>query len=266
MHRSSPTAFIALYLFSFCCDELDGRLARLFHQTTVFGAVLDMVTDRCATTALLALLGALYQAYLPLTLSLIMLDVFSHWFQMYTSTKEGQSSHKTSRNPLVRMYYASRLFMGFCCCSCEALYLAVFMLHPQVSHRLGFLGHINISLPKPTLPFLRTLLHVARDVGVPWPAVMRELSAGRPVPVAYATLLLLVSWPGFVVKQITNVLQLRSSSTVLLALDTPAKTTRRPVGVEPKGRNTRTTTTTTTTTASTRRTTTTTTTTTTATV
>jgi hypothetical protein len=87
-------------------------------------------------------------------------------------------------------------------------------------------------------------------VGVPWPAVMRELSAGRPVPVAYATLLLLVSWPGFVVKQITNVLQLRSSSTVLLALDTPAKTTRRPVGVEPKGRNTRTTTTTTTTTAS----------------
>jgi hypothetical protein len=32
----------------FVCDELDGRFARKFKQTSTLGAVLDMVTDRCA--------------------------------------------------------------------------------------------------------------------------------------------------------------------------------------------------------------------------
>jgi phosphatidylserine synthase len=31
---------------SFVCDELDGRFARMLNQSSVFGAVLDMVTDR----------------------------------------------------------------------------------------------------------------------------------------------------------------------------------------------------------------------------
>ena len=30
----------------FICDELDGRFARMFGQTTMLGQVLDMVTDR----------------------------------------------------------------------------------------------------------------------------------------------------------------------------------------------------------------------------
>jgi CDP-diacylglycerol--inositol 3-phosphatidyltransferase len=30
----------------FVCDELDGRAARAFNQTSTMGAVLDMVTDR----------------------------------------------------------------------------------------------------------------------------------------------------------------------------------------------------------------------------
>ena len=33
-------------LCSFICDELDGRFARMFGQTTMLGQVLDMVTDR----------------------------------------------------------------------------------------------------------------------------------------------------------------------------------------------------------------------------
>ena len=31
---------------SFVCDELDGRAARAFNQSSTFGAVLDMLTDR----------------------------------------------------------------------------------------------------------------------------------------------------------------------------------------------------------------------------
>lgn len=35
----------------------------------------------------------------------------------------------SSRSALVRHYYRSRLFMGFCCVCCEVLYLALFLLH-----------------------------------------------------------------------------------------------------------------------------------------
>ena len=43
----SPLQTVLLYFFSFVCDELDGRFARMLNQTSTLGAVLDMVTDRC---------------------------------------------------------------------------------------------------------------------------------------------------------------------------------------------------------------------------
>lgn len=43
---SNPLACVLAYFFSFVCDELDGRFARMLGQTSTLGAVLDMVTDR----------------------------------------------------------------------------------------------------------------------------------------------------------------------------------------------------------------------------
>lgn len=43
---TSPLQCIVFYFFSFVCDELDGRFARMLGQTSTLGAVLDMVTDR----------------------------------------------------------------------------------------------------------------------------------------------------------------------------------------------------------------------------
>jgi CDP-diacylglycerol--inositol 3-phosphatidyltransferase len=36
-----------------------------------------------------------------------------------------------SRSFVVRAYYRSRLFMGFCCICCEVLYLALYLLSWQ---------------------------------------------------------------------------------------------------------------------------------------
>lgn len=91
---SSPSRCAGAYFLSFVCDELDGRFARLLGQTSTFGAVLDMVTDRLATTCLLAVLCVLYPGWHLPFLLLIMLDVFSHWFQMYASLAAGSTSHK----------------------------------------------------------------------------------------------------------------------------------------------------------------------------
>jgi CDP-diacylglycerol--inositol 3-phosphatidyltransferase len=43
---AAAAAAAAAAVLRFVCDELDGRAARTFNQTSTMGAVLDMVTDR----------------------------------------------------------------------------------------------------------------------------------------------------------------------------------------------------------------------------
>lgn len=55
----SPTSYIlssVLYLSSFIGDLFDGMVARKYNQTSTFGGLMDMVTDRCSTTGLLCVL------------------------------------------------------------------------------------------------------------------------------------------------------------------------------------------------------------------
>lgn len=75
--------FAALYFLSYALDAVDGVAARALRQTSRFGAVLDMVTDRCCTAALLAVLAHAYPASAHLFLFLLVLDIGSHWVQMY---------------------------------------------------------------------------------------------------------------------------------------------------------------------------------------
>eukprot|EP00878_Enallax_costatus_P018550 GHUV01019531.1.p2 GENE.GHUV01019531.1~~GHUV01019531.1.p2 ORF type:complete len:106 (+),score=26.14 GHUV01019531.1:898-1215(+) len=53
-----------------------------------------MVTDRVATTGLLALLCSVYPQYHIAFILLISLDIFSHWFHMYSTLLAGSSTHK----------------------------------------------------------------------------------------------------------------------------------------------------------------------------
>ena len=56
---------LASYIVSFALDLFDGMAARRFNQTSRFGAVLDMVTDRCSTAVMLAVLAHLYAGTHP---------------------------------------------------------------------------------------------------------------------------------------------------------------------------------------------------------
>lgn len=47
------------YLTSFAGDLFDGYFAKKFDQCSTFGMVLDMITDRVATTGFLSILGIL---------------------------------------------------------------------------------------------------------------------------------------------------------------------------------------------------------------
>ncbi|XP_075492762.1 CDP-diacylglycerol--inositol 3-phosphatidyltransferase 1-like [Primulina tabacum] len=122
--------FSILYFVSFVCDALDGWFARKLNQVSTFGAVLDMVTDRISTACLLVILSQVYRPGF-IFLSLLALDIASHWLQMYSTFLVGKSSHKDVRdssNWLFKLYYGNRKFMCYCCVSCEVLYILLFLL------------------------------------------------------------------------------------------------------------------------------------------
>ena len=48
------------YIISGLLDALDGHAARMLGQSSKFGAMLDMLTDRCATMALLTTPSTFY--------------------------------------------------------------------------------------------------------------------------------------------------------------------------------------------------------------
>lgn len=131
---------ILLYLGSFVGDLVDGVAARKLNQTSSFGGVLDMITDRCGTVGLLYVLAAEYTAVdeeLPLPvfrlsfLALLILDISSHWCQMYSSLAVG-AHHKSEagnvgKNFLVRWFYAYYWFFGYLCVGAEFTYIILYV-------------------------------------------------------------------------------------------------------------------------------------------
>ncbi|CAL1704377.1 unnamed protein product [Somion occarium] len=90
------------YCISCLLDAADGHAARALNQTSKFGAVLDMVTDRCTTSALLCYLSSVYPDYTMAFQLLITLDFSSHYMHMYSSLVTGSRSHKAVTSEATR--------------------------------------------------------------------------------------------------------------------------------------------------------------------
>jgi CDP-diacylglycerol--inositol 3-phosphatidyltransferase len=141
-----------------------------------------------------------------------MLDIFSHWFQMYATLASGSTTHKDihSSSFIVRYYYQHRMFMGFCCICVEVLLLSFYLLRwPQ--YRSASYGAATLGLP---------LAFVAALDDVP---VLKELLinyAGLEVnAVPVVAVIALVVLPGAAIKQFINVVQFRTAADQLAALD-----------------------------------------------
>ncbi|KAF9918757.1 CDP-diacylglycerol-inositol 3-phosphatidyltransferase [Lobosporangium transversale] len=105
-----PKTCMLMYSISCLLDAVDGQAARYYNQCSKFGAVLDMVTDRCTTACLLCYLASAYSSYALIFQFLIALDVSSHYMHMYSSLTSGASSHKKiseSSNFILRAYYSN---------------------------------------------------------------------------------------------------------------------------------------------------------------
>ncbi|XP_059452871.1 probable CDP-diacylglycerol--inositol 3-phosphatidyltransferase 2 [Corylus avellana] len=135
---SNKKLFSVLYFFSFVCDGVDGWCARKFNQVSTFGAVLDMITDRISTACLLVILSQVYRPGL-IFLSLLALDIASHWLQMYSTFLLGKASHKDVKDStswLFKAYYGNRMFMAYCCVACEVLYIILFLIAENQTENL----------------------------------------------------------------------------------------------------------------------------------
>ncbi len=204
---SRPATTVWLYATAALCDELDGRVARLAGQCSTFGAILDMVTDRVSTSALLGVLAVLRPEWALVCLALQALDVASHWFQMQAaslgdSRGGGHKDLAFQRNFVVRLYYRYRVFMAITCVSCEVLYLSLFWLHWSTSPGAGGGGNGGGG---------------ALLAGNPLPLLFS--GAGALTQPRWCLLLAKLAFPGFVVKQYVNVLQLTQAVQVIVDHD-----------------------------------------------
>lgn len=80
--QTSYVTTFTCYFLSFFGDVVDGYVARRFNQCSTFGAIFDMITDRVATCGLLVVLSNCYPTYSIAFISLIALDIYSHWLHV----------------------------------------------------------------------------------------------------------------------------------------------------------------------------------------
>lgn len=128
--KNHPIWTLILYGVSGFLDAFDGYAARKFNQGTRFGAVLDMVTDRCATSSLICYLCVLYPQYCVFWQLLVSLDLSSHYMHMYAMLSSGSASHKNvdKKSKLLNLYYTNRTVLFVVCLVNELFYVA-FYLH-----------------------------------------------------------------------------------------------------------------------------------------
>lgn len=128
------------YLVGQGLDAVDGVTARFFQQTSRFGAVLDMLTDRMSTATLLVVLALVYQDAWGWFAFLIVLDIVSHWFHMYSKMAVGAKSHKGGSNMLLNFYYTFPYVLLVCCVGNE-FYLVSLYLLSQEDFPINVFGH-----------------------------------------------------------------------------------------------------------------------------
>ncbi|KAK3725349.1 phosphatidylinositol synthase 1 (CDP-alcohol phosphatidyltransferase1) [Vermiconidia calcicola] len=212
------------FLYSISCllDALDGLAARKFQQSTRFGAVLDMITDRCTTTCLLVFLSSAKPAYSMIFQLLISLDFASHYMHMYATLSMGGQgeSHKNvsaSRSKIMNLYYTNKNVLFVACALNELFFLGLYLLcfsSPRITPALlpSNGGPGNLTSPvssSPVEPFqpAPSLLFAS-----PFSAAAMEMARANKMSSTVPWILTIVSTPVMAFKQVVNVIQLVKAS------------------------------------------------------
>ncbi|KAL5635605.1 hypothetical protein ACGC1H_004418 [Rhizoctonia solani] len=206
---SHPNTCTLLYGISALLDAVDGQAARALGQTSKFGAVLDMVTDRCATSCLLCYLSSRYTSYAAIFQMLITLDFSSHYMHMYSSLVTGSKSHKAVSSDVSRIlwyYYNDSTTLFVFCAANELFFVALYLI--------SFGPYKPVGGPFTTIA---NLLLTFQPSGAPIPAL--DSAAKFIANLSWPDLLALISFPISFAKNVINVVQLWKASKMLVGVD-----------------------------------------------
>nr|CAH8826907.1 unnamed protein product [Trichobilharzia regenti] len=130
--RSSCEITLLTYVLSCLLDAFDGYAARSLNQSTKFGAMLDMIVDRCSTMCLLGCLIYFYPSYMFFFQVVMIVDIASHWLHLHSSVLSGSSSHKIvdlNSNQFLRLYYTNKVVLFLMCAGNELFYTMLYVSH-----------------------------------------------------------------------------------------------------------------------------------------
>ncbi|KAM0463647.1 hypothetical protein ACHAO4_000365 [Trichoderma viride] len=221
-----PRTCSLLYSVSCLLDALDGYAARAFNQSTRFGAVLDMVTDRCTTSCLLVFLSSAFPRWAIIFQSLIALDFSSHYMHMYATLVVGgsDSSHKNidkSQSWLLNLYYTNKTVLFVFCLFNEVFFIALYLLSfssPLLSpHLIKSVEETSGGLIQPGVPVNTSLLR--QLFPDPFSAAALEIARANKMDSTLPWIITGISFPIMLAKQIINVVQLVKASRWLAEVD-----------------------------------------------
>ncbi|MCJ1310357.1 CDP-diacylglycerol-inositol 3-phosphatidyltransferase [Agyrium rufum] len=227
-----PRTCSILYSISCLLDALDGIAARYFGQSTRFGAVLDMVTDRCTTACLLVFLSSAWPRWSLLFQGLISLDLASHYMHMYATLTmgEGGQSHKkvdSSRSRILHLYYTNKTVLFLFCALNEVFFIALYLLSfsspilsPSLLLPLPNHGGASGSSAQPGSPAHPSISSLFQN---PYSAGALELARANKMDSFWPWVIAGISLPVMAGKQFINVVQLVKASRWLAEGDLEAR-------------------------------------------
>lgn len=220
-----PRTCSLLYSVSCLLDALDGYAARYFSQSTTFGAVLDMVTDRCTTACLLVFLSSAWPRWAIIFQGLICLDMASHYMHMYATLSMGGSSqsHKkidATRSWVLYQYYHSKTVLFICCALNEVFFIGLYLLSfssPTLSPSL--LQPVPEAQPASAQPGNPAHAQPSSLFASPWSAGALEFARANKIDSFLPWVVTGISAPVMAFKQFVNVVQLVNASQWLVEGD-----------------------------------------------
>lgn len=213
-----PRTCSGLYSVSCLLDALDGYAARHFEQSTRFGAVLDMVTDRCTTACLLVFLASAWPRWAIVFQGLISLDLASHYVHMYATLIMGgaDTSHKKvdkSRSFILNLYYTNKTVLFLFCALNELFFIALYLLSFSSPFLSPSLLQVSNNGTASTLqPGSHAIPPTRLFFANPYSAGALEYARANKMDSTVPWIIAGISFPVMAGKQIINVVQLVKAS------------------------------------------------------
>lgn len=142
---SHPAVTFFLYFISGNLDAIDGFCARKLKQESRIGMILDYAIDRASVAIIFLILSILYIHQWAFFCFLLMLDIFSHICQVYSTVFTKLQNHKLvgkQQGFILGVYYSNRTILYFTCASHDLWLASLYLYYFYPWHSILYISLI----------------------------------------------------------------------------------------------------------------------------